>query len=219
MNIVSINRLTVVMDQIVAVEDISFDIKKGEYVCLVGANGSGKSSLLKAILGLLPARSGSVTLGVPKSEVAYLAQIDGAARDFPATVSEVVLCGTQTAGKSAFYSREDRKRADEAMRSLNIHELAGRPIGHLSGGQRQRVFLARALCRQPSLLLLDEPCAGLDSASARELYGILNDLHAGGVTILMATHDLHEIEDQPVRVVALERTLLFDGGIGEWHGK
>lgn len=215
----SLKNVTVVMDSIIAVEDVSLEISAGEYVCLVGANGSGKSSLLKAILGLVPIRSGSVELSVPRSKVAYIAQIDGSARDFPATVGEVVLSGTQKPGTLPFYTRGDRRAAQEAMRDLGLHDLADRPVGHLSGGQRQRVFLARALCRNPELILLDEPCAGLDAASARELYAMLAALNAGGVTVLMATHDLHEVEHLPVRVIALERSLLYDGNAEGWCGE
>lgn len=134
-------------DKRVAVEHASFKIEAGEYACIIGSNGSGKSTLVKGIVGLVPITSGQVIHQLSPEQYAYLSQITEIERDFPATVREVVLTGMQrSARRFPFYTREDKKKAAEAMEMLSISDLADYRIGNLSGGQKQRVLLARALC-------------------------------------------------------------------------
>ena len=141
-------------DKRVAVEHASFKIEAGEYACIIGSNGSGKSTLVKGIVGLVPVTSGEVIHALSPEQYAYLSQITEVERDFPATVREVVLTGMQRSGRRfPFYTREDRKKAADAMETLDITDLADYRIGNLSGGQKQRVLLARALCREPKLLI------------------------------------------------------------------
>lgn len=221
MSILRYANVTIEYGGAVAAEDCSLNITAGEYVCLVGPNGSGKSSLIRAALGLVKVKHGEIILGVGQSEVAYLPQIDLAPLGFPATVRETVLCGTQKPDvkRLPFYSKEDKRRASEAMERMKISSLAFSRVGELSGGQRQRVFLARALCRAPKLLLLDEPCAGLDETSAAGLYDTLSELHNEGITLLMATHDLGILSSLPVRIAELNGTIIFDGDYLGWKAR
>ncbi|MBQ7577113.1 MAG: ATP-binding cassette domain-containing protein [Synergistaceae bacterium] len=168
-----------------AINNISLKADSGEFIFITGANGSGKSTLTRAIAGLIKLDSGKIeTLG----KISYVPQIEEADRDFPACVKEIVITGTQRPGK-IFYSRRDRELAKISMQELFISDLAEREIKTLSGGQLRRVFLARALCGEPDILLLDEPCAGLDADSHEILFSLLRKKISEGCTILMVTHD------------------------------
>ena len=200
------------------VENVSFELMKGEILCLIGANGSGKSTLIKGILGLMPAAKGKIELTCGREKLAYLAQLNTAERDFPATVKEIVLSGTQTAGRRLpFYTKADRQAAEEAMRLLKIEEFAGRRIGHLSGGQQQRVLLARAMARRPEVLILDEPCSALDPAITAELYELFDSLRRElGLSILISTHDWDYVARSGDRVLVLNQDMEFIGTKDEW---
>lgn len=173
-----------------AVNGITLTAKAGEMIFITGANGSGKSTLTKGIAGLLPLSSGTVER---TGKMGYVPQYEEADRDFPASVAEIVLTGTQRPGK-LFHTKSDRLNAEKAMKLLGIDALAGKQIRTLSGGQLRRVFLARALCGEPELLVLDEPCAGLDAQSHEVLFGILRTLLAEGCAVVMVTHDVSDID-------------------------
>ena len=185
-----------------AVDGVSLSVRAGEFVFITGANGSGKSTLTKGIAGLLALSSGTRTL---TGKLGYVPQFEEADRNFPATVSEIVITGTQGRG-GLFYTRSDKRRAFQAMDSLGISDLAGRGIDMLSGGQMRRVLLARALCGEPELLLLDEPCAGLDAESHELLFSVLKDSVAAGCAVVMVTHDPSDLEGIAAdRVITLSR--------------
>ena len=216
--VVELRNVSLSYGSMVAVEDVSFVVAEGEYVCLIGRNGSGKSTLMKGILGLLKPRSGSIGIAGGPDSTAFLPQTQPGGGDFPATVWEVALSGCQRAtGIAALYGKADREIAEQALAALDISDLAGRRIGSLSGGQRQRAFLARCLCRQPKLLLLDEPYTGLDHQAADSLTRVLDDLrNRRRLAILMSSHDLGAVAANASRVLVLDRTLQFDGDVGEW---
>lgn len=202
-----------------AVKDISLTVNEGDYFCIVGQNGSGKSTLIKAILGLVPVTRGSAQYYIDKEDIAYLPQINMIEKTFPATVREVILTGTQKKGRRIpFYSSRDTKIVDETMALLAIEDLAKRRIGELSGGQQQRAMLARALCRNPKLLILDEPCSGLDEKSAQGFYHLLSKLNETlRVTILMVSHDLDQVLANATNVAVLDTHLHFCGNVKEWQ--
>lgn len=204
---------------VVAVRDVSFNLCEGEYVCLIGRNGCGKSTLIKGILGLLEPMSGTIDLKVGLDKTAFLPQMPAAAADFPATVWEVTLSGCQRKGKTYWYNAGDKELARKSLETLGIHDLAGRRMASLSGGQRQRAYLARCLCREPRLLLLDEPYTGLDPEAADGLSEMLLNLRDQGIAILMSSHDLGAVAACASRVLVLEGSLLFDGDVGEWLGR
>lgn len=201
-----------------AIEDISFEIENGEYVCLIGSNGSGKSTLMKGLVGLVPLTKGEVIKHISPEEYAYMGQVNMIDKNFPATVWEVVLSGTQKRDRRLpFYTKKDKVKAQEALETFEIEALAGRRIGNLSGGQQQRVLLARAFCRNPKLLLLDEPCAGLDPVITEEFYRLLGRLNQErDMTIVMASHDMEQVAAYATRVIVMNRTKEFDGSITAW---
>lgn len=218
MAILTSKNLSVEYNRITALSDITLNIEKGEYLCLLGNNGSGKSTFIKTAVGLIKPTKGEVKINLPNDKVSYLPQQNIAERDFPATVREIVLTGTQKQGKSRpFYTKNDREDAERAMEQMGITQIAKKRIGDLSGGQQQRAMLARAICRSPELLILDEPCAGLDVNISREIYSILLELNKKGVTIIMASHDMEEIGKYGNRFIVLNQKLEFDGNNQEWH--
>ncbi len=175
------------------VENLSFSLEAGEYLYILGENGSGKSTLMKTILGLKNPMSGSITFGdgLKSNEIGYLPQQTIVQRDFPAAVKEIVMSGfLNNLGFRPFYSKKEKKTADEIMKKLEIKDLANRCYRELSGGQQQRVLLARALCATQKLLVLDEPVSGLDPMATKEMYDLINDLNKEGVTIIMVSHDM-----------------------------
>lgn len=173
------------------VKDLDLSVNRGEYLCIIGENGSGKSTLIKGLLGLIPPARGTVRYGdgLRRSEIGYLPQRTEVQNDFPASVWEVVSSGCR--GSSPFLTRAMRNTAREQMELLGIYDIRSSSFMELSGGQQQRALLARALCATQSLLLLDEPVAGLDPLVTREMYEIIQMLHRKrGLTIVMISHDI-----------------------------
>lgn len=194
MTLFSCKDLTLGYDGRAVAENLNFEAEKGDYLCIIGENGTGKSTLIKTLLGLNKPLSGEIKREASFSprRIGYMPQKTPMQKDFPASVREVVLSG-RLGGKDfwSFYTKADRKKAAEVMERLDISGLADRCIRELSGGQQQRVFLARAMCAAKDVLLVDEPCAGLDAGGSAELYALLDELHrADGMTVLMVTHDL-----------------------------
>lgn len=218
MNILEVKKLTTSYNGHTAIKDISFEIKQGEYVCLVGENGSGKSTLIKTIVGLNKKDSGEIIRNISLDKISYLSQNNMQDLNFPATAKEIIMTGVQKHRRLPFYGKQDYEKFNEVCKLLNIEGILNNQIGDLSGGQRQRVMLARALIRNPELLILDEPCSGLDINITRELYEVLDELNKHGLTIIMATHDLEEIKSKDVRVICMATEIKFDGNISDWKG-
>lgn len=217
-NIIEIKNLKTSYNGHVAIQDISFNIKQGEYICLVGENGSGKSTLLKTLIGLNKKDNGEIKKNLEPEKISYLAQNNLVDINFPATAKEIIMTGTQKHRKLPFYRKDDFVNFNNVCKLLNITDIINKKIGELSGGQRQRVMLARALIRNPKLLILDEPCSGLDINIAKDFYNIINKLNnESNLTIIMATHDLDEIENKNVRVIELAGKIRFDGSLEKWE--
>ena len=174
--------------------NLSFSVEAGDYVCILGENGSGKTTLMRTILGLHKPMKGSITTGdgLNRREIGYLPQQNSIQRDFPATVREIVISGFQgQCGFRPFYTREQKRRADENIELMGISHLKNRCYRELSGGQQQRVLLARALCATRKMLFLDEPVAGLDPKVTQEMYALIEKLNKElGITIIMISHDI-----------------------------
>ena len=218
MTILEVKNLKVLYSNHIAIDNISFKIEDGEYVCLVGENGSGKSTLIKTIVGLLKPEEGSVNLNISLDEISYLSQTNLKELNFPATAKEIIMSGVQK-HKKLFYTKKDKEDYLEIIKKLKIEDLQNRRIGDLSGGQKQRVLIARSLIRKPKLLILDEPVSGLDVNITKELYNILNTLNKENkITIIMATHDIDEIEDIKPRIINLATSLKYDGNLEGWKG-
>ena len=186
--------LTVGYDGRTVLQGLNFEVSPGDYLCIVGENGSGKSTLMKTILGLQAPISGTILTGdgLRKNEIGYLPQQTQAQKDFPASVREIVLSGCQgRCGSRPFYSKEEKRLAEENIGKMGIGSLTKRCYRELSGGQQQRVLLARALCATRKMLLLDEPVSGLDPRVTAEMYGLIETLNREeGITVMMISHDI-----------------------------
>lgn len=205
-------------DGIVVASGIDFEVNEGDYLAIVGANGSGKSTLLKALLGLNKPISGEITLGdgLTKTEIGYLPQQTPVQRDFPAMVGEVVLSGRQgKRGLRPFYSATDKRVAEQNMERMGVLALKNRSYKELSGGQQQRVLLARALCATEKLLVLDEPVSGLDPVVTAEMYGLIEEINASGITVIMISHDIPSALRYANKVLHLSERSFF-GSVEEY---
>ncbi|MDD5899189.1 MAG: metal ABC transporter ATP-binding protein [Clostridia bacterium] len=194
------------------IQDLDLSIERGEYLCVIGENGSGKSTLIKGLLGLLAPVRGRVSYGdgLTRSEIGYLPQRTDVQNDFPASVWEVVTSGCR--GRSLFLNAGMRRTAQRSIELLGIDGIRNRSFMELSGGQQQRALLARALCATRSLLLLDEPVAGLDPLVTREMYGIISMLHREHqLTIVMISHDIGAALRFSDRILHMSQSGIFLG--------
>lgn len=200
--------------------DLSFQINRGDYLCIVGENGSGKTTLMKAMLGLLKPSVGKIEYsdGLVQKEIGYLPQQSAIQRDFPASVYEVVLSGTlNSRGLKPFYTKREKLLADKNIERLGITDLKKQCYRELSGGQQQRVLLARALCATKSLLLLDEPVTGLDPVVSAELYSLVSDINKNdNITVIMVSHDIKESIQNATHVLHIENKSCFFGSVNEY---
>lgn len=195
-------------------ENINFEVKKGDYLCIVGENGAGKSTLMKTLLHLIEPVSGTIEYGdgVTISQVGYLPQQTPAQKDFPASVMEIVMSGNiNGSGFKPFFSKEDKQKALHNMERMGITDLAKKSYRNLSGGQQQRVLLARALCATEKMLILDEPVTGLDPKVTAEFYRLIHELNKQGLTVIMVSHDLQAAINYASHILHIGRTQQFFG--------
>lgn len=202
----------------IVAEVLSFQVNTGDYLCIVGENGTGKSTLLKTILGLIKPLSGKVDINIPGKGVGYLPQQTASQKDFPASVWEVVLSGVLN-GKHRypFYTKADKECATRNMEKLGILDLKKCCYGELSGGQQQRTLLARALCATDNILILDEPVTGLDPAVSMEFYETIKKLNKEeNVTIIMVTHDIKNALEYATHILHMEHHREFYGTVSDY---
>ena len=223
MALITLKDVTIAFEGVAAVENVSFEVNRGDYMVIVGENGAGKSTLVRAMLGLVHARSGLIRYGdgLKKNQIGYLPQQTAAQRDFPASVDEVVRSGcVNRLGRRFFYGADHVRMAREKMRLLDIEHLHDHSYRSLSGGQQQRVLLARALCATDSLLILDEPVTGLDPATTEELYALIRRLNREyGVSIIMVSHDLRGAMADATKVLVVDKGVSFCGPIEDYRNK
>ncbi len=215
--IIHIKDLSVSYEKKRVLTNIFLEIESGHIYGLVGPNGAGKSTLVKAILGLIDINRGSILIkGKPIEEsrpnIVYVPQKDDIDWQFPATVLDVVLQGRYPHKKIyQRLSKYDRQIARQSLESLGISHLAKRQIGELSGGQQQRVFLARALCQQAEIFLMDEPLVGVDVTTEERIIQLLQNLAEHGKTLIVVHHDLATVEAYFDRVIMLNQRLIAYG--------
>lgn len=196
----------------IIIEDLNFAVHAGDFLCIIGENGSGKSSLMRTILGLQEPLGGNINFGdgLKQNEIGYLPQQTVVQKDFPATVWEIVLSGCQgRCGIKPFYSREDKILASENIDEMGISHLKNKCYRELSGGQQQRVLLARALCATKKILLLDEPTAGLDPIVTAEMYELIKRLNDEGITIIMISHDIDAVIEYASHILKIGNTVFY----------
>ena len=200
-----------------ALDDLTLAVPAGTMMAVVGPNGGGKSTLLKLLLGLLKPWSGSVrVLGTDpvtaRTQIGYVPQTGSGAGSFPATVGEAVMMARhRRLGWFRRPGRADWDAVNEALARVGMSERRDRQVGELSGGQEQRVFFARALVQEPRLLLLDEPLAGVDALTERDIYQLLRHLVDRGVTVLFTTHNLSTVAEQFDLVAFVNRRIVASG--------
>jgi len=200
-----------------ALTDVTMSVPHGAQVAIVGPNGAGKSTLFKALVGLLPVKSGRVLLhgrppGGQTDPIAYVPQREEIDWGFPVTVHDVVMMGRY--GRLGWLRRPreaDREVVARCLEELGIADLERRAIGELSGGQQQRVFLARALAQEPHVLLLDEPFTGVDVSAREALLTLLARLRERSITVLVSTHDMETAARRFELVALLNRRLIAYG--------
>ena len=209
--------VTVAYDARPALEGVTLSVPHGAQVAIVGPNGAGKSTLFKALVGLLPVRTGKIVLrdrapGAHGDTIAYVPQREEIDWGFPVTVHDVVMMGRY--GRLGWFRRPgaaDRGVVARCLDELGIAELERRAIGELSGGQQQRVFLARALAQEPHVLLLDEPFTGVDVRAREALLSLLDRLRGRGITVLVSTHDMETAAQRFELTALLNRRLIAYG--------
>ena len=220
-SILKVENLSVSRSGKMIIKDIDLTIENGEFVGVVGPNGSGKSTLLLAILGVLRAQTGSISVygHAPLSRKLYgrIGWVSQAAANLPKhvriTVRELVQLGTVNSRNMFFFMDENRReRVNKAIEMVGLQDVEHIDISRLSGGQRQRAVIARALASEAEFILLDEPLVGIDREARNSLLKLLDQLcHERGKTILMVSHDLTAMRQTAHRMIFLEETIRFDG--------
>ncbi|HII05877.1 MAG TPA: metal ABC transporter ATP-binding protein [Methanotrichaceae archaeon] len=213
-SVVSIEDLSVNLGGRTVLDDVNLEVKEGDFLGLIGPNGGGKTTLLKAILGLVRPQRGRVLVFGMKTEAArkrvgYLPQKSLFDQKFPISALEVVMMGRYgKRGLFGRYSPEDRDSALDALSAVRMQEHADREIGALSGGQQQRIFVARALVSEPDLLLLDEPANGIDSSRQRVFYELLSELNEK-MTIIMVSHDISAVSTYVKKIACVNKRVYY----------
>ena len=211
--VIDIEKVSFAYDGIPVIDDVSLAIQEEEFIGLIGPNAGGKTTLVKLILGLLHPDSGTIRVldhapEKSRTRIGYVPQHPLLNRNFPVSVSDAVLMGSISA-RNYFgsYNAGQRKAARQIMEILNLEGVAGKPLGNLSGGQLQRVWLARALCGNPEILVLDEPTANIDVQAEEDIFALLKQYNSH-ITILVVSHDIAFISSYVHRVACLNRTLI-----------
>ena len=207
---IEVNHLYHSYDKTEVLHDVSFSVKKGEFVGIFGPNGGGKTTLLRLLMGFTRPSKGKIHLfnKHPKElrpHLGYVPQINRLDKQFPITVLELVLMGClASSDKLGRLSTESKDKALLALKKVNLLDKQNHPFGTLSGGQAQRALIARAIVETPQILFLDEPTASVDPAAEEAILDILHQLK-GSITILMVTHDLQTIVRKVEKLLCVHR--------------
>jgi len=220
---IEVSELTVRFGSTLALDGVSLSVDPGRVVGLIGMNGSGKSTLFRAMMGAIPIDRGTVLIdGASPAQarrrgiVGYVPQSEAVDWSFPISVRDVVMMGRYGAlGITRRPRSADRAAVADALSRVDLTDLADRQIGQLSGGQRKRAFVARGIAQGASVLLLDEPFAGVDRDSEATMVRLLRELGADGCTVLVSTHDLQGLTQLADEAVLLQQRLLFHGAVAE----
>lgn len=218
-NNITIKDLTVSYQGQKALIDISLQVPEGKITGIIGPNGAGKSTFLKGMLGLIKTDTRAVFISeqpvdTQKKRIAYVEQRSALDLSFPINVMEVVLLGTYPKlGLMRRPKKEDRQKALDALKTVQLEAFTKRQIGELSGGQLQRVFIARVLAQDADIIVLDEPFVGIDMTSEKVIMDILKQLKEAGKTIIIVHHDLHKVAHYFDEVVILKKKMIACGPV------
>ena len=217
--IITLDNLAIGYDGQVVLSGISLAIARDSFTALLGANGTGKSTLLKTLLGLQPPVSGKIQIGAAgvKPVFGYVPQAIQFDPLYPLTGFDVALMGTfQRVGPMKFPSRAEKDFVHDCLRATAADEFAKKKFSQLSGGQKQRVLIARALATKPDILVLDEPTAGVDVAATHSLLEFISQIHAErNLTVLLVTHDLPLVRKHAQQIIWLHNGAVLHGSVAE----
>ena len=225
-NIIELSGVSFAFGNELVIKDISLEVHRGDYLGIIGVNGGGKSTLIKLMLGLLVPDRGSISLfgkDIRKfsdwSKIGYVSQqathIDPT---FPMTVSEVVKMGRYPKlGLFHFPGTRDDEIVKKALSDVEMWDYRNRRVGDLSGGQQQRVFIARALAGEPEVIMLDEPTVGVDVATQRQFYSLLQKLNRrNNLTLILVSHELDVVAHEATEIAYINRSLIYWGLPGKF---
>lgn len=207
--IITLRNVGINYEQSVALEDVNLEIFEDDFIGIIGPNGGGKSSLVKAIMGVV-AHSGEIEFAPALRrknhlKIGYMPQVSQFDTRFPISIEEVVLSGLQSEkGFFGRYTHADRQRATELLKQMGIDGIATRPIGEVSGGQLQRALLCRAIIAEPKLLILDEPTNFVDNSFEREFYALVKQLHER-MAVMIVSHDVGTITSLVNAIICVNR--------------
>jgi len=218
--IINVDNLSYYYDSFPSLDHVSFSVEKGDFLGIIGPNGAGKTTLFQCILGILNNFSGEISLfgsNIKQNKkyllrIGYVPQKKSVEQTFPATVSEIVSLGVM--------GRDIKKESIEnAIDFVDLGAFRNKRIGELSEGQQQRVIIAKALVKQPELLILDEPTTGIDSVAQNKFYNLLTRLNKDrGITIVWSSHDMNAVEKLASKVACIDRKLFFHGESEDFFG-
>ena len=211
--IIEFESVTFAYEQFPVLENVNLSIPRGEFASIVGPNGGGKTTMLKLMLGLLVPQKGEIRLfgDLPRrtrKKVGYTPQFLRVDESFPVSANDVVLMGRMKCGAwKIWYDKHDYAAADQALETMRLIDVKNMPFQSLSGGQRQRVLIARALCGEPELLLLDEPTSNIDPSSEEVLFDILAELNKR-LSIILVSHDIGFVSKLVKSVICVNRSVV-----------
>jgi zinc transport system ATP-binding protein len=218
--IINVDNLSYYYDSFPSLDHVSFSVEKGDFLGIIGPNGAGKTTLFQCILGILNNFSGEISLfgsNIKQNKkyllrIGYVPQKKSVEQSFPATVSEIVSLGVM--------GRDIKKESIEsAIDFVELGAYQNKRIGELSEGQQQRVIIAKALVKQPDLLILDEPTTGIDSVAQNKFYDLLTRLNKDrDITIVWSSHDMNAVEKLASKVACIDRKLFFHGESEDFFG-
>ena len=207
--LLELKNITVKYSEKIILDNISLTIKENDFLGIIGQNGTGKTTLLKTILGLVKPISGTI-IKDKNVKIGYVPQFSNFDKDFPISVSEVIKMGAIKNRITPFFKfkSNDNDKTNELLKLLHISNIKNHKLNEISGGQLQKTLIARALIADPDILILDEPTASLDSSSTKDIYEILNELNKTKAIILVS-HDIHVISSYVKDIACLNKKLHY----------